>query len=272
MIVWQWRLIVGFPGIVDSPEIRRNREKASTFSGNAITPVDSYDFEITTATPATTSDLQTFKITHDDVVLGANSIYGSQFQPSSPQLSSQSSGGGGILFAVSGQQQGPFMASDQTNDMRYQGMNDFKLISAYSNYFPRKAQSQPVLLQYLSSQGASQQSGIQYIQLLRPLMMLPSAPSYLQARPISSDSRVEMKPASNPFMPQIKSSIIGAHSVPLTTFSRAFTRDTSLNMNEYMPVASSRVSTTLYNPNAIPSYMMGYKPTNHYQMMMAQRA
>ena len=123
LIIWQWQLIVCDPGIVDSPEIRRSREKAtsaSTFSRNAIKP-DSYEYKETTATPSTTSTLQTFKITHDDVVLGANSIYGSNFQPSSPQQTPQS--GGGILFAVSGHQ-GPnqFMAPDQFDEMQYQGM------------------------------------------------------------------------------------------------------------------------------------------------------
>lgn len=116
------------------------------------------------------------------------------------------------------------------------------------------------------------QNGIQYVQLLRPLMMLPSAPQYLQARPISSETQNEMKPTSSyPFMPQIKSSIIGAHSVPLTTFSRP-THDMSLNMYEYMPAASSR-STTLYNPNAIANNGMGgYKQQNYHHQMMAQRA
>ena len=102
-------------------------------------------------------------------------------------------------------------------------------------------------------------------------MMLPAAPPYLQARPINSDNQVEMKPANSySFMPQMKSSIIGAHSVPLTTFSRP-THDMSLNMNEFMPIASSRASTTLYNSNEIANNMMGYKQKNHYQMM-SQRA
>lgn len=137
LIIWQWQLIVSDPGIVDSPEIRR-REKAtsaSTFSRNSIKPVDSYDY--TTSTPSTSSTLQTFKITHDDVVLGANSIYGSNFQPSSPQQTPQN--GGGILFAVSGHQGPNQYMSDQFDDMQYQGMTSYLINQLIPNYFHHKS-------------------------------------------------------------------------------------------------------------------------------------
>lgn len=93
-------MIVGHPGIVDSPELRKNREKATRLppSPNAITNIENYEIKSTTPTSNFQSNVQTFKITHDDVVLGANSIYGSHFDPSNARLS-----GGGFLFAVNGQ-------------------------------------------------------------------------------------------------------------------------------------------------------------------------
>lgn len=91
-------MIIGYPGIVDSPELRKSREKVTRApSLNAITNNENY--EIKSTTPASsTSSLQTFKITHDDVVMGTNSVYGSHFDQSNVRLS-----GGGILFAVNGQ-------------------------------------------------------------------------------------------------------------------------------------------------------------------------
>lgn len=96
----QWHLIVANPGIVDSPELRKSREKALKLppSPNAITNIA--DYEIKSTTPTAVQSVQTFKITHEDVVLGANSVYGSHFEPSNGhnvQLQ-----GGGILFAVNG--------------------------------------------------------------------------------------------------------------------------------------------------------------------------
>lgn len=105
-------------------------------------------------------------------------------------------------------------------------------------------------------------------------MMLP--PQFIQPRPMSDDIQTEAK--VNPFAPpHIKSSLIGAHSIPLSSYSRPLsaTPDMSLNMNEYMPAAaSSRVSTTILNPNAMITAVadkMRFMPTNHFQMM-AQRA
>lgn len=116
VIFCQWQLIVGHPTIVDSPEIRKNREKAGpistrlTSNQNAITTVDGYDFKSTTTPSTTAAGLQTIKLTHDDVVMGANSVYGSHFQsPNSQQQSLQHPSGGGILFTVSGQAAAPFM-------------------------------------------------------------------------------------------------------------------------------------------------------------------
>lgn len=125
------------------------------------------------------------------------------------------------------------------------------------------------------------QSTVQYIQLLRPLMMLPAPPQFIQQRP--DDIQTEAK--VNLFAPpHIKSSLIGAHSIPLTSYSRPLSAaaagatsshaDMSLNMNEYMPAASSRVSTTIFNPNTMITTVadkMGFMPSKNIQIM-AQRA
>lgn len=117
-------------------------------------------------------------------------------------------------------------------------------------------------------------------------MMLPAPPQFLQPRPIMMPddiptSATESKVQFNPFIPNhMKSSIIGAHSVPLSAYSaRPLSSSSpdmmSLNMNEYMPTAaSSRISTTIFNPNSLINTVadkMGFMPSNNFQMM-AQRA
>lgn len=126
--------------------------------------------------------------------------------------------------------------------------------------------AQPVLLQYLSPDGIPHKTAVQYIQLLRPLMVV-------QPRPVN-DFSIEPKTTNNVFMPQIKSSLIGAHSIPLTSYSRPSPQtDITLNMNEYVPDASSRMSTTTFYPKSMMmnDVIQGFMPTTHYQMM-AQRA
>jgi hypothetical protein len=92
-------MIIGHPGTV-TPELRKTREKATKqqASPNAIDAFENYEIKSTTPT-SSTSGVQTFKITHDDVVMGANSVYGSHFdQQQNFRLS-----GGGLLFSVNGQ-------------------------------------------------------------------------------------------------------------------------------------------------------------------------
>jgi hypothetical protein len=104
-------------------------------------------------------------------------------------------------------------------------------------------------------------------------MMLPAPPQLLNSRP--NDFQTEAK--VNLFAPpNMKSSLIGAHSIPLTSYSRPLSApDMNLNMNEYMPTAAaSRVSTTIFNPNTMLQTVadkMGFMPSNKFQMM-AQRA
>lgn len=127
----------------------------------------------------------------------------------------------------------------------------------------------------MSPEGTPQKSAVQYIQVLRPLMM---AQPYLQNRPlpIPSDISMEAKPIQKATIQPAytkSSPLIGAHSVPLTAYSRAQSpppREMSLNMYEYMPAASSRVSTTVLSP-----WMNQLMPSNYFQMRhreMAQRA
>lgn len=136
------------------------------------------------------------------------------------------------------------------------------------------APPQPVLLQYLTPEGTPKQSAIQYIQVLRPLNMMPPQP-YLAPRPLPTLSEISMeaKPIQKSIPLSVPSSYtnsspIGAHSTQLTSYSRASTphREMSLNMNEYMPAASSRVSTMVLSPRANP-----YMTLNKFQTM-AQRA
>lgn len=107
-------MIFSYPGIVDSGssvDYRKNyREKVQSTrlppNPNAIKISSAESFELkTTTTPSTiTPSLQTLKLTHEDVIMGANSVYGSHFQPSSNNNNQLA--GGGILFAVSGGGQG----------------------------------------------------------------------------------------------------------------------------------------------------------------------
>jgi hypothetical protein len=71
------------PGIVDSPELRKAREVMNT----KLNSIDMNDKQ--------SLNIQPLKITHQDVVMGSNSVYGSQF--------AGGNSGGGIIFAITGQ-------------------------------------------------------------------------------------------------------------------------------------------------------------------------
>ena len=144
-----------------------------------------------------------------------------------------------------------------------------------------KAHPQPVLLQYLSPEGMPQQTAFQYVQLLRPLMVVPQSQPYLPPRSISMDIQTEIeppKPTLNPYRSYSKPSsmIIGAHSAPLTSYIQSDPRplikqpeqDIALNMNEYVPAASSRISTSILTPQV--TSMTGFKPSKF--SMISQRA
>lgn len=161
------------------------------------------------------------------------------------------------------------------------------------------AQAQPVLMQYLSSQGTPQQAAVQYIQLLRPIMMVPAQP-YQQPKPLGdlksqgqSQSTLaatspplssSTKPSAwSPYTPFNRQSLVGSYSSQYTSYNPrpvltqvnqmnqrpAF--DIGLNMNEYMPSASSQVSSVLAPRSSMASYSpYAYKPTKY--QTLAQRA
>lgn len=88
--------VTAIPGIIDSPELRKSREKVKHASSlNSIMSIDAEKSDVKPVNEfQSANDFQPIKITHDDVVHGSNSVYGSQ----SPFAS------GGIIFAISGQQ------------------------------------------------------------------------------------------------------------------------------------------------------------------------
>lgn len=118
-------------------------------------------------------------------------------------------------------------------------------------------------MQYLSPQGTPHQSAIQYIQLLRPIMMVPASP-YLPAKPQNipqSESQPQTTPPPaqpkqnmmSPYGPYMRQSLVGSYSspyasylhsnpIPLESQKPAF--DLGLNTNEYMPS---------YAPSYVPS-------------------
>lgn len=149
---------------------------------------------------------------------------------------------------------------------------------------------QPVLMQYLSQQGTPQQN-IQYIQLLRPLMMVPASP-YLPPKHISltqpqqqSPTQTTSIPASpptkhhmlHPYGPYSRQPLQGSFSTKQLSYLHSNPRppqkqpsfDMGLNLNEYLPSASSIISAVLSPRSSITSQPQ-YKPTKF--QALAQRA
>lgn len=98
-MLWQCHLILGKPGVVDSPEIRKRAISTKLTSYNTVASGSKADSaeKTTTSTlepqqdsPPTFNDFEPMKITYEDVVTGGNSVYGSQFPFTS----------GGIVFAI----------------------------------------------------------------------------------------------------------------------------------------------------------------------------
>lgn len=164
------------------------------------------------------------------------------------------------------------------------------------------AQAQPVLMQYLSPQGTPQQTPVQYIQLLRPIMMVPAKP-YQPAKPLgdlqtqnqsqlTSDASSPppystTKPSAwNPYTPFNRQALVGSYSSQYTSYNprpvipqanhmsqmnQQLAFDIGLNINEYMPSASSQVSSVVAPRSSLSSYSpYAYKP-NKFQPI-AQRA
>lgn len=93
---------------------------------------------------------------------GTNSIYGSRQQISN----------GGIIFAIS-PSQGSTSAPLMSGELDIDSLCFCLAVNLFANL---SAQGQPVLMQYLSPEGTPQQASIQYIQVLRPIMMVPAKP------------------------------------------------------------------------------------------------
>lgn len=178
---------------------------------------------------------------------------------------------GGIIFAI-GQPSTPLgLLNIQLQLNEQHALLKSNLISI------SKAHPQPVLLQYMSPEGISRHTGIQYVQLLRPVMLVPAQP-YQPARSveIQTESPITSQPTYSYYGSSFKpsNSIIGAHSVPLTSYVQSNAKplitstttesNLDLNMNEYIPAASSRVA-SFVSPK-LPS-MTGLKPS-----VIAQRA
>lgn len=118
-------------------------------------------------------------------------------------------------------------------------------------------------MQYLSPEGTPQQTAVQYIQLLRPFMMVPATP-YMPAKPNTSyelDVKTTLPVSSSPkpFVPVHNPYrtfsnyplVVGSYSSPQNSYFQTNPRllekpkkpsqsDMGLNMNEYMPSASSQ--------------------------------
>jgi hypothetical protein len=114
-------------------------------------------------------------------------------------------------------------------------------------------------------------------------MVVPSQ-HYLPPQSVSMDTQTEAAPTITTkatlipyrYYQQPSSTIIGAHSAPLTSYIQSDPRplikqpelDIALNMNEYVPAASSRISTSVSSPQV--ASMTGYKPSKF--SMISQRA
>lgn len=270
------------PDIPDLPDFRKTREKSSystklpsSFHSdyNSIT-----DFGKPTTSPVT-ANIHPIQLTHEDaVVTGANSVYGSQSQLSN----------GGMIFAI---RQG-------------EGSTSSPLMSAgnFRNYFSKNtnaddnhwipAPPQPVLMQYLSPQGVPQQAAVQYIQLLRPIMMVPAQP-YQPPRPmpeIHAPSTVPPTPKPtqeppvrsstefhHPYGPYSRHAL--SHSSHMPSYMRPQHKPSSffdlgfnLNLNEFLPSASS-IAAVLAPRSSMGAQFLpypAYKPAKYSQY--AQRA
>lgn len=134
-------------------------------------------------------------------------------------------------------------------------------------------------MQYLSPEGTPQQASVQYIQLLRPVMMVPASP-YMPAKP-NPNPNFELNPSFEPIQtplpisstPKPSASLhnffgsysrhahVGAYSSPHTSYFQTNPRlfensqkpvqpEIKLNMNEYMPSASSQHFSAVLAPRS----------------------
>jgi hypothetical protein len=159
-------------------------------------------------------------------------------------------------------------------------------------------------MQYLTANGTPQQGAVQYIQLLRPVMMIPAQPykppsAYdepeMESEFVPSSPSTQTPPTSvtprqrqtftNPYGPYSRQSPHATYSSPLTSYNprpmpshRPLVSnlpshfDIGLNLNEYMP-AASQLSTVLAPRSSVSSMISPYATYNpaKYQPF-AQRA
>lgn len=159
------------------------------------------------------------------------------------------------------------------------------------------APPQPVLMQYLSPEGTPRQASVQYIQLLRPIMMVPAQP-YMSAKPLNEPpvqtttvAATTYKPIVsnkhqvmmlNPYGPYLRqpqtapyaSPIIPSYyqTNPMQMESQKSAFELGLNMNEYMPSASSHHSTAVLAPRSGMSSQSPYAYRSNQFQARAQRA
>ncbi|CRK97194.1 CLUMA_CG010591, isoform A [Clunio marinus] len=282
----QWRSLTCHPGtftlpdIHDVPEIKNLIEKNSkATSYNLITDYGKSTAAITTTTvtPPTTN-IHPMRITVKDAipVHESGSSYLDNHHYNHHQSYHHPLSNGGIIFAIT-----PNQGSSTTTQMLTTGHQ--------RNLLP--VPPQPVLMQYLSPNGTPHHTSIQYVQLIRPVMMIPAKP-YLPAKPLT-DIKTSAKPSPTykpkPFIhtsygPYLRSSINAAYSSPIPVFfkndlQQGTTRrpliDFGLNLHEYLPsfeTLSQHISSILSSRSSAASQLSphSYNPTKFQRP--AQRA
>lgn len=150
-------------------------------------------------------------------------------------------------------------------------------------------------MQYLSANGIPTQTAVQYIQLLRPIMMVPASP-YQSAKPASTYQPAKpvaeylTQTTTAPITPSPKQfSSYGPYSRPVVgSFSSHYpsylqsnprplmsqqpSYDMGLNMNEYMPAASNRINSILAARSSMTSALSPYAYAHSKYQQLAQRA
>lgn len=302
MLACNLNLIFGYPGIVESNiDLRKTREKSSEPISTKLT--SSYnnrnsitkDDKIEKFTQSHSTSFHPMKFGREDVV----EIHPS-FGSSTPSLAS-----GGVIFAISRGHEStssPLIASGlQKKTFKILPLNSIINLSLFFSA-DNFGGHQPVLMQYLSPEGEPHQSGVSYIQLLRPIMMVPAQP-YLPAQPVPVPSKPTMpttttnRPTmSYTFFPRDEST---PYAAPLTQFMpseppREYSQKTQqqqqqptfrsqqqqqseidFNMNEYLPSASTQSFASVLppsQPNFFPQFQHYRAPQPQRFQRFAQRA
>lgn len=144
-------------------------------------------------------------------------------------------------------------------------------------------------MQYLSANGIPTQTAVQYIQLLRPIMMVPASP-YQSAKPVAEHlTQTTTAPISpTPKQAQFSSyghysrpALVGSYSSQYPSYLQSNPRpvqkqqssyDMGLNMNEYMPSASNRINSVLAARSSMFSMLSPYTYAHSKYQQLAQRA